>query len=211
MTVADIYSATIDLEMPSGPASINLHYQETTPPDTMDGPDALAGGIMDDLVPLLRLIVSAECWVTAVRVYKKVVLKEPPGHATITNGVGLSGGDAMPAQFGIKLGLAQVLFENSSNGMIWIPGIDQSRVTVSLLDSEYLNGPIDGFAQELLDDVEEPSAGVGEFRLVVISRKFLLANPGDWIGAAADVVGINKFPLIGRQTRRRTRVIGGAA
>ena len=210
MAVSDVYAVNVDMEMPSGPASLNFHFQETTPPSSLDGPDALAGGVMADIIPLLRLMISAEVWVTQVRAYKKVVVAEPPAHITLVDGGGLSGGPALPAQFGAKLGLAQTFFPNASNGMVWIPGIDQERVTVSLLDAEYLNGPITNLADQLLLDVAEPSAGLGRFRLVVVSRKFLVLNPGDYVGASADVTGINKFPLIGRQRRRRTKVKGGA-
>lgn len=211
MAVSDVYSVHVNMEMPSGAASLNFHYQETTTPDTMPGPAALAEGWMADLGTLLRNIMSADCRLTSVSAYKKVVVKEPPGFATIVSGVGLSGGDSLPAQFAIKLGLAQTFFDNVSNGMVWIPGVDEERVTVSLIDAEYLNGPVDAFAVELLDEVEEPSAGIGRFRLVVVSQKFLDLNPGDYIGASADVTGINKFPLIGRQRRRRTKVKGGSS
>ncbi len=211
MAVSDVYSAHFDLEMPSGPASINFHLQETTPPSSTDGPDGVAGGLMASWVPLLRPIMSAETKFTQIRVYKKNGAKEPPAQASIADGTGQSGGAAMPAQFGAKIVLGQTLFPSSSNGMIWIPGLDEERVTVSLIDTEYLDGVIKNFADNLLLDVVEPAAGAGRWRTVVISRKFLIANPGDWVGAAADMTGVSRLPLIGRQRRRRTKVRGGAA
>jgi hypothetical protein len=210
MAVSDVYAVCFDLEMPSGPASINMHYQELTAPSSTDGPDGVAGGLMADLVPLLRLIMSADTKFVQLRAYKKNGDKETPASLTIADGTGLSGGDAMPAQFGAKLVLAQTFFDSVSNGMIWVPGIDEERVTVSLIDAEYLNGPIKNFADQLLVQVEEPAAGDGRWRLVVVSQKFLDLNPGDYVGASADVTGISRLPLVGRQRRRRTKVRGGA-
>lgn len=211
MAVSDVYSAHVDLEMPSGSASLNYHYQETTPPSSTDGPDGLAQGIMADLVPDLRNILSVQTWVTQVRVYKKAVIKETPAHETLNDGAGLSPGNALPAQFAAKIALLQTFFPSSSNGMVWIPGIDEANVTVSLLDPAYRDVTIKAYTDKLLLDVVEPAAGDGRWRLVVVSRKFLVANPGDWVGASADVTGINRLPLVGRQRRRRTKVRGGAA
>jgi len=211
MAVSDIYSVHYDLEMPSGPASINFHYQETTPPSSTDGPDGLGFGLLASIVPLLRQILSVESKFTQIRVYKKNGGKEPPAQITITNGTGISPGTMLPAQFAAKIVLGQILFDSTSNGMVWVPGIDEERVTVSLIDAEYLNGPIKDFSDALLLDVAEPAVGDGRWRLVVISRKFLVANPNDWVGAAADVVGVSRLPLVGRQRRRRTKVRGGAA
>ncbi|GAH92097.1 unnamed protein product [marine sediment metagenome] len=211
MAVSDVYSSCFDMQMPGGPASVNMHWQETTPPSSMDGPDALSGGLMAQIVPLMREVLSNECKFTQLTVYKKSGTKTAPGNATIAVGTGLSGGDALPAQFGAKLVLGQTFFDSKSNGMVWVPGLDEERVSVSLLDPAYLNGPIKDLADGLLLDIAEPAAGDGRFRLVVVSRKFLVANPGDWIGAAADVVGISRLPLVGRQKRRRSKVKGGAS
>lgn len=211
MAVSDVYSAHFHMEMPSGPASVNFHFQETTEPSSTDGPDGVAGACMTQLVPLLRGIISAQCYVTMVRVYKRYLTTVAPAAASIANGVGLSPGNALPAQFAAKLGLQQVFFPQESNGMVWIPGLDEDRVTVSQLDSSYRTGPIQAFADQLLSDLEEPAAGDGRWRLIVLSRKWLAANPGDYPGASADVTGINKFLLVGRQKRRRTKVQGGAA
>lgn len=108
MAVSDIYSATFNLQMPGGPASLNMHYQETTPPSSLDGPDALAGGLMDDIVPLLRAIMSVETKFTQLVVYKKNGTMEAPASETIAVGAGTSLGAALPAQFAAKLGKSVV-------------------------------------------------------------------------------------------------------
>jgi len=197
--------------MPSGAASVNFHFQETTAPSSTDGPTGLAEGLMAQVGPLLRACMSDETYVTMCQVYKKAVVKEPPAAASIADGQGLVAGPALPSQFGAKLGLAQTFFPSVSNGMVWIPGIPEGQVNISLLLTAFLDGPILALADQLLLDVTEPAAGDGRWRLVVVSRKFLLANPGDWVGASADVTAINRHPIIGRQRRRRTKVQGGAA
>jgi len=211
MAVSDVFSACFELQMPGGPASLNMHFQETTLPSSLDETDALAGGLMAQVVPLLRAIMAYDTKFTQLNVYKLGPNKVPPASYTIANGDGLSGGSALPAQFAAKLQLGQIFFDSVSNGMIWIPGLDEERVTVSLIDAEYLNGDIKDFADALLLDIAEPAAGDGRYRLVVLSRKFLLANPGDYAGAAADVVSISRLPIIGRQKRRRTKIRGGAS
>lgn len=210
MAVADVYHARLDFEMPSGPASVNLHYQETTPPSSLDGPDALAQGIVTQQQAAIQAMLSADCAFSAVQVYKKAVLKELPAFATFTDGVGGIAGVALPAQNGLKIGLLQTFWPSRSNGMIWFPGVPRSRVTTSIADTAYLNTEVKAWTDLLVQEVAEPAAGDGRFRLVVVSRKHLVANPGDWVGAAADVTGITRFPIIGRQKRRRTKVRGGS-
>jgi hypothetical protein len=211
MAVSDVFSARFELQMPGGPASLNMHFQETTAPSSLDETDALAGGLMAQVVPLLRDVMASDTKFTQLNVYKLGPNKVPPASYTIASGAGQSSGNSLPAQFAAKLQLGQIFFDSVSNGMIWVPGIDEERVTVSLIDAEYLNGAIKDFADELLEDIVEPAAGDGRYRLVVLSRKFLIANPGDYAGAAADVVSISRLPLIGRQKRRRTKIRGGAS
>lgn len=211
MAVSDVYSVRYDLEMPSGAASLNFHYQETTPPSSAAATVGLADGVMAQLGGLFRAILSAQCWLTAVQVYKLYDSKQSPAAANINDGVGQSPGNALPAQFAAKIGLQQSFFPSNRNGLVWIPGIDEDRVSISQLDAEYRDGPIKAWADQLLLDVTEPAAGDGRWRLIVLSRAWLVLNPGDYPGASADVVGITRFLLTGRQRRRRTKVRGGAA
>lgn len=210
MSVSDVFSLRLDLEMPSSAASVNFHVQELTPPSSLDAPDSISQHAMLVWAPLIQAFLSDDCAISAAQVYKKSGTDEMPGFATLVDGVGGQAGPALPAQNGMKIGLLQTFFPSRSNGMVWFPGIPRAKCVTSILDPTYLVNDVKPFTDALLAEVEEPAAGDGRWRLVVISRKHLLANPGDWVGAAADVTGITRFPIIGRQKVRRTKVRGGA-
>ncbi len=211
MAVGDVYSARIDMEMPSGPASMNFHYQETTEPSSLTGPQGLAVGIVTDQFGLIANAISNQCAVTACQVYKKSGNREVPYQATLVDGVGNENSEALPALNGVRINLLQSFFSARSNGLVWLPGVPRNEVTTSVVDQAFIAANIVPWTTAMLAGVSEPAAGDGRWRLIVISRRFLQLNPNDWEGAAADVTEITVNPIIGRQRRRRTKVRGGAA
>ena len=210
MAVADIFSLRVDFEMPTGAASINFHFQETDEPSSLGETEGLAKGFTNVHVPLLVELLSNQCAATQVSVYKKAVIKTAPYKQSANEQIGQIDSPALPAFNGLKIGLLQAFFASASNGMIWIPGIPESQVLISTVDATYLDGVVKDFTDALLAGVDEFGGGDGTWRLVVISRKYLAANPGDWVGAAADVTGVTRPTTIGRQIRRRTKVRGGS-
>jgi hypothetical protein len=66
----------------------------------------------------------------------------------------------------------------------------------------YTSSVVQTFAGDLLANVEEDS-GDGLWALMILSRKFLIENPGDYEGASADVIQVGFDPRVGTMRSRR--------
>lgn len=210
MAVSDVFSLAVEIALPDSPTTINFHYQETNPSDSaVVHTQALAVAWEDQMMTPLLAMLSTSATTGGVRVRKLGSPAAAPGYAT-SEGQGNEGaGSILPANNGARLSISQSFFPSRSNGMVWIPGVSEGSIEGNNYKQAWLDGPAQSFIDALLQDiVETPNTGL--WRLGVLSRKHLIANPGDYAGAFADATGASMSPIVGTQRRRTTKRRGGA-
>jgi len=205
MAVADVFRVRVDIELPDTQCSLNLHYQELNPTDSGKvATEALADALQAAWVGTeLPAILCDSAFVTGIKVYKLGQPAVVPSYQTV-NVPGVRTGDPLPANNGLRIGILQAFFPSSSNGMIWIPGISETDSVGNTFENLFMLGDVAALTIALGSAIAE-TPQVGLWRLVVLSRKFLLANPGDYAGAAADAVGATANPIVGSQRVRTTK------
>ena len=208
MAVDDVFRVRMIGETREGEFSLNMHYQELTAASLAISSEALAEALSDQLTPEV-----IACMATSASVSRWVVDKlsgtRHPGSTfseVAASRVGTFGPNALPANTAIKFNFGQILFAAKSNGRVWLSGIPTTGVLGSVVTAAYRDGVIASLAAALLTNITEVSAGDGLWRLVVVSQKWLDANPGDYVGAAADVVTVQADP---RVAMMRSRTFGG--
>lgn len=211
MAVGDVYAVQIELSGPDSPATINLSYQEVTPHDGVKTRTQALADALGDSSPVANLaaMISEEAVINGIYVraatfeYQVSGVRCPPGFWTDYI-VGGRSGDPLPANNGLRIGVYQSVFPARSNGMFWVPFIPEADVVGNTVSVIYAAVAVDPFLTSLGPLVEETPAA-GQWRLGLLSRKFLSANPGDFEGAFADATGVSASPIIGTQRRRTTR------
>ncbi len=204
MAVADVYRVRVKGEGREGEWQMNFHYRELTVPTMAPGPDALAEGVNDHLTAELRACISSSHQVSRWDVDKLSVVREPAASfsAVAASRVGLRSAVALPASKPLRFLLLQSAFSSASNGQVFMSGVAADDTLGNVALAAYTSSVIQTFADTLITDVEE-SSGDGLWGLIVLSRKFLAANPGDYEGASADVVQIGFDPRVGTMRSRR--------
>lgn len=208
MAVDDVFRTKCSVEGREGEWHMTWHHQELTPASLGIATAQLAEGLSDHISATLRACLSKDHQISRFQVDKLSGTKTP--NSTFSpieaNRVGLELGEALPASSAVHCTIGQTLFDPASNGKFHLSGVPADQVTGSVLDAAYQLTPISNFLIQIHANVPEPSAGDGLWRLGVLSRKFLLANPGDYVGAFADAVTIGFSPRLGRM---RSRGFGG--
>lgn len=215
MAVADVYRVKMIGEGREGEWQITLHYQELTEPSLDPGPTALAIGVAEHLTGVVRACLASSHQVSRWRVDKLSGTKAPAASHSLVEAsrVGTNSALSLPASVAMRFQLFQLFFDQASNGGFHLSGIPADQVLGNVALAAYTTGVIAAFAGDLLAEVEEDSGGDGLWRLVVLSRKFLIENPGDYAGASADVVSIGFDARTGTMRsrrfggRRRTKVV----
>jgi hypothetical protein len=204
MAVADVYRVKIKGEGREGEWQMNLHYRELTEPTAAPGPDALALGAAEHLTGSIRACLSISHQVSRFDVDKLYDDKQPAASHSLleANRVGLRTLLALPASKPIRLLLLQAVFPSASNGQVFMSGVPAVDVVGNVATSAYLTSVIADLTGDLLANVEEDS-GDGLWGLIVLSRKFLIENPGDYEGASADVIQVGVEPRVGTMRSRR--------
>lgn len=215
MAVADVYRVRMTAEGREGEWSITLHYQELTEPSLAPGPDALAEGVAEHLTGVISACLATSHQVSRWRVDKLSGTKAPAAHFSLAQSSrgGTNSPLSLPASVAMRFQIFQLVFDQASNGGFHLSGIPADQVLGNVAIAAYTTGVVAAFAGDLLAEVEEESGGDGLWRLGVLSRKFLLANPGDFAGAFADAVSIGFDARTGTMRsrrfggRRRTKVV----
>lgn len=208
MAVDDVYRVKATLEGIEGEWSITWHYQELTPSSIGISTKQLAESVAEHLTPELVALLSNEHQVSRFTVDKLSGTRFPNSTFSLVDSArrGAQIGPALPASSAIQFKLGQTFFPSTSNGQFWLSGVPRVQATGSVLVALYANGVVSDFAVKLFANVPEVSAGDGLWRIVVLSRKHLDANPGDYVGAAADVTLVGFDTRLGRM---RSRGFGG--
>lgn len=208
MAVDDVYSCKIIGEGREGEWTMNLHYREITPPSESYPTEALATSLTLLFTPVIRAALSASHQVSRFEVHKVSGVKQVASKfsLSITNRVGMRGASAVPANSPVILNLVQEKFPSKHNGVVWMSGVPVDGVLGSNLTALYADTEIKAITDLLVLDVDEQPSGDGIWRLIVLSRKWLVLNPGDYVGASADVVEAAHDVTLGMQ---RGRGFGG--
>lgn len=208
MAVADVFRCKMVGETREGEFSMNFHWQELTSASLAISTTALAEALSAALTPIIRAAIASTAIVNRWTADKLSGTKVPASSFSEASGsrVGTLGADALPANSPLKFNLGQALFSAKSNGRVWLSGIPTAQMLGSVIIPGYASGAVAAVSAALLADIAEVSAGDGLWRLVVLSRKFLLANPGDYAGAAADVLSVQADPRIAMM---KSRTFGG--
>jgi hypothetical protein len=208
MAVGDVYRAKVTAEGREGEWSMTFHYQELTSGSLSISTKALSQGLAEHLTPTLRACLSSEHEVSRYQVDKLGGTVVPNATFSLppATRIGTQVGAALPASSPVVLKLLQSFFPAKSNGQVWMSGVPADAALGSVLIGAYSGGVLSVFLMQLAQNVPEPSAGEGLWRLVVLSRKFLEENPEDFEGASAVVEATGFDPRLGRM---RSRGFGG--
>ena len=204
MAVADVYRVRVKGEGREGEWQMNFHYRELTVPTAAPGPDALALGVAEHLTLSLRACISSSHQVSRWDVDKLSGVKEPAASSSLiaASRVGTRSAVALPASKPLRFLLLQAVFPSASNGQVFMSGVAADDTLGNVALAGYTSSVVQTFAGDLLANVEEDS-GDGLWGLIVLSRKFLIENPGDYAGASADVIQVGFDPRVGTMRSRR--------
>lgn len=205
MAVSDVFRAEINYELPDGPATNHLHYQEVNPTDSgKPASEALADALYDGWVGNeLPAMMGLDAAVTGIRVYKLGTPVLPPTFQTIHT-PGIRSGDILPAISGVRIGIVQAFFPSKNNGHFTIPGIAEPDCIGNTFENLFMIGVVQAVTIALGEPIIE-TPQVGQWRLGVLSREFLKLFPGDFAGAFADATAATATPIVGSVRLRRTK------
>lgn len=204
MAVGDVFSLHVDIELPDSMCSVNFHYQEVTSSDSPSPQcEALAIAYMQQLGPDWQGLLSNLVNVTGVRVYKRSQPVAAPAYFTDRRPGG-NAGSPLPANNGLRVGIVQGVHGARSNGLVWIPGVRELDCNGNTFTNAFMTGAAATFSAAIGQLVIE-TPQTGQWRLGVLSRKFLVANPGDYAGAFADAIAATVSPIVGSQRPRTTK------
>jgi hypothetical protein len=208
MAVNDVYRAKMIGEGREGEWQMTLHYKELTPAENGLATDVLALSLATSLTPVIRAALASSHQVSRW-VVSKLGFPRAPASAfslTSTNRVGLRGAKAHAASSPLVIQMQQEVFDAKSNGQVWLSGVPIDGTVSGTLLGTYNDGVVKDILDNLLVEVEEQPSGEGLWALVVLSQKYLDANPGDYNGATAPVLSLTNDPRLGMM---RSRQFGG--
>lgn len=210
MPVGDIYRLQVHYEGVSQSASTALYYRETVLATANGlGNRSLVASFLGLLSIAFKGVLSADWELSSVQSSKVHDDPDPTAQdAPFTQG-GAIAGVALPGDNCILLQLFQTTFPRTSDGRMFLPGVPETQTAVGKLTQAFIDGALTTLVTGLSAKVDE-TGGTGEWEPGVISAKVRDAVPGskNWVGAFAPVIGIQGWPVIARQVRRRTSVFG---
>jgi hypothetical protein len=208
MAVNDVYRAKMIGEGREGEWNMTLHYKELTPAENGLSTDVIALSLATSLTPVIRAALAASHQVSRWVVTKLGLPRVPASAFSLssTNRVGLRGANAHAASSPIVIQLLQTLFDQKRNGQVWLSGVPIDGTVAGTLLNTYNDGVVKDVRDNLIVELEEQPSGEGLWALVVLSRLFLINNPGNYSGAAAPVTGSTNDVRLGMM---RSRGFGG--
>jgi len=210
MAVNDIYRLQLHYEGRQQGASTGLYYKETTL--------STANGLANRSLVLsfifvvsfaLRDILSDDWELSAIQSSKVFDEPDPTAQDAPTTQGGTRTGSPLPADNAILLQLFQTTFPRTSDGRMFMPGISEADTIVGKLNQTFIDTQLSTLVTALANPISE-SGGTGQWTPGVISAKVRDAAPPtkNWAAAFAPIIGVQGWPVIARQVRRRTKVFG---
>ncbi len=208
MAVEDIYRMQVIGEGREGEWSMTFHMQTLTEPTLGLDTDRLAVSASVKWTPLFTACMSADHQISRFKVDKIHDERSPGSFHSEVPAVreGDNAGVALPANTTMVIKIGQILFPPKHNGQVWMSGLTHLSVLGSVLTVAFRDGVVQTMLDGILENLDEDSAGDGLWRLVVLSRKHLVLNPGDFVGAAADAITTSVDARVGMM---RSRSFGG--
>ena len=210
MAQDDIYRINLHYEGPTQPSSISLYYQEDAL--STGSPDAVSSlnfSFFFSVATFFRNVLSDDWWLASSRCRRLTGEKIAPDLQSFEEFSGTRSGRALPANNCLLMQLLQANFPRTSNGRLYLPGLTESDTDVGVIDSDFLANEVTLLGNRLSEPLAE-NAGSGSWSPVVISAKVRDAGPGppDWESSASPMIAALGNPVIARQTRRTTKIIG---
>lgn len=191
--VGDVYFAKIIVETREKTSSIGFHYLMTDPATLGQDTSRLAFSVQSVIFPLLAACLSNKVHLRAVAVNRLHTVggfkaRSQPATDAVPGEVS---SDALPAVNSMRIKLHQAVFSPQSDGEVHLPGIPESVVSGNVLQQAFLDAQVAALKAGLVATLPEQGGGGGNWRLSVVSKKYLIDNPGDWPGATADVLTVS--------------------
>jgi len=212
MAQEDIYRVVVHFEGPTQPSSISLYYEEnglsTAPPDPVS---SLAFSFFFSVIPSLQNVINDQWQISSVRVRRLTGEKIAPDLQNLSGISGGRSGASLPANNCLLMKLSQANFPRTSNGRLYLPGLSETDTETGVILPAFLNGEVATLGDKLADQLPE-NGGAGSWDPGVISAKVRDAGPGppDWQSAFSPMIAAFGNPVIARQVRRTTKIIGVA-
>jgi len=210
MAINDIYRLQLHYEGVSQAASTGLYYKETSLSTANGlGNRSLVLSSIFVLSGALRGVLVDDWELSSVQSSKVFDDPDPTAQDASAAQVGLRTGSPLPGDNAILLQLFQTTFPRTSDGRMFLPGISEADTTVGKLNQAFIDAQLQTLVTALSLPINE-SGGTGEWTPGVISAKVRDAVPGskNWPAAFAPIIGVQGWPVIARQVRRRTKVFG---
>lgn len=210
MAQDDVYRVTVHYEGPTQPSSVSLYYQEdglsTALPDPVS---SLNFSFFFSVITFLQNVLSDDWFISSTRCRRVSGDKIAPDLQSFEDASGNRVGRSLPANNCLLMQLLQAAFPRTSNGRLYLPGLTEQDTDVGVIESAFLANQVVALGNRLSDTLEE-NGGTGSWQPVVISAKVRDAGPGppDWEGAASPMIAALGNPVIARQVRRTSRIVG---
>lgn len=210
MALDEIYHVNVHLEGPSRPASFGVYYQELGLADAVVSQTQSLAESFDAALSGRITNLMSSAWELSGYTARKVSGNQIAKFIHSTGGrAGTRPAQALPANNAILVQLFQVSHPKTSNGRLYIPGLSENDSVIGRINAVFAGDELLSFTTRIAQAVLEIE-GTGHWVPGVVSAKVRDANPGfkDWEGAFSPMVGALGWPVIARQRRRQTRVVG---
>lgn len=209
MAVGDIWNTKVNCSTNNRAWSFGLWLEETTGIVPTNEGRVVADALHAHLNTALIAILSTESRLESVEAWRRHTQPARPGCVLSLLGVGLRTGDSAPNDNAIYVNLRQVAQDARFNGGIFIAGQSDSDMLGNKWVAAYHTTQIKAFTDLLPLFINAVGGDTGQFRVVVLSKKFLpAATP---IGTPFDVVEATATDRVMTQRRRQQKVVGYTA
>jgi len=210
MAQEDIYRLTIHYEGPTQASSTALYYEENALSTAVgDAVSSLNFSFFFTVISLFQAVLSSSWRISSTRCRRLTGEKIAPDLQDIADAPGTRAASSLPANNCLLIQLLQGSFPRTSNGRLYLPGLAEPDTDVGVIQAAFLNTQVVALGNAISAELSE-NAGAGSWTPVVISAKVRDAQPGppDWQSAASPMIAALGAPVIARQTRRTTKIIG---
>jgi len=210
MAQEDIYRVVVHYEGPTMASSCAYYFQEdglsTALPDAVTSLNFSFGFAM--LSPLQNVL-SDDWFIASTRCRRLTGEPIAPDLLSYDNANGNRAGRALPANNCLLMQQLQAAFPRTSNGRLYLPGLTESDTDVGIIEPGFLGNQVVTLGNAISALLAE-NGGAGSWRPIVISAKVRDAGPGppDWESAASPIIASLGNPVIARQVRRTSKIIG---
>lgn len=210
MAEGDIYRLTLNYEGPQRAAQTAIYYQEV---DGSTGPIGAVKSLNESfafsMLSLFANVLSEEWHIPSTRAERIVGTPLPPDLLTLSERQGGRLGRPLPSNNCLLIQLLQSRFPRTSNGRFYLPGLSEDDSVIGIVDSAFMQNQVLPLTNALAQPLNE-QVGTGQWMAGVISAKVRDAGPEkpDYAAAFSELIQAIGNPVIARQRRRTTRVVG---